>query len=201
MYNLDEMRGRGMAVAAGRKRRPNPALAQPGLLGSMTPQAPNPLTTRVSDYMKARGAAEAPQQPIATPTLQPALLRQRLPSFKKGGVVEKTGIAKVHKGEVVVSKDNVEKAAKSEQAIGMQGMAMAHGSKSPKRAKKLRCVRIEKADNGGFTVFREYEGGDKEPMYMRPESATYSKGDGTAVLADVGKALGIAGEEAGEYEE
>lgn len=65
---------------------------------------------------------------------------QGMPSYKKGGIVKKTGPALLHKGETVIPND-----------MGLAEGPMAHGDEKPKKAKKeVKSVHVRKAKKGGF---------------------------------------------------
>lgn len=83
-----------------------------------------------NDYLKSQGLpshnsiVEVKKAPIVAPSNNLAVdeldayeaevrSRNKLPRYKKGGVVKKTGLAKVHKGEVVVPAKKVKQSEKS----------------------------------------------------------------------------------------
>ncbi len=63
-------------------------------------------------YDKAHPAPTPPSKPAPAPT------STKVPSYKKGGMVRKTGLARLHKGERVVPKAKVGKVNKMMQKRG-----------------------------------------------------------------------------------
>jgi hypothetical protein len=62
-------------------------------------------------------------------------------SYKKGGIVKKTGPAFMHKGEIVIPND-----------MGLAEGPMAHGAEKekPKSKKEVKSVHVRKAKKGGY---------------------------------------------------
>ena len=80
---------------------------------------------------KSMGGAAAGR--AADPMLKKAGMASP-PSYKKGGTVKKTGMAKVHKGEKVLTKDQAKKLPRSMGGKGMGGGGPV-GGKCPRTGK------------------------------------------------------------------
>lgn len=110
----------------------------PGLLGGIGAALMGP--------KKGKGGP-APTPPPSGPAAKPA-------GFKDGGVVEKTGVAKVHKGEVVIP-------AKSNWKDATKGLG---GKSSPKKGKKeVKEIRTRKGASGGFIHTHHFNDASQEP--------------------------------------
>lgn len=110
--------------------------------GKGGPQAGPDSTTR---------SGAAPTGPAAKP-----------PGFKDGGVVEKTGVAKVHKGEVVIP-------AKSNWKDATRHL----GGKSPKGKKEVKEIRTRKGASGGFIHSHHFADPSQEPEeHVSPDQAS-----------------------------
>lgn len=102
-------------------------------------------------YQAPREASE-PKAPVKVKKVDLA----KPSSFKKGGKVEKTGYAKVHKGEVIVPADEVMSSEKKHKKSSKK-------SKSKKGGKKPHRLHVRGAANGGYIVEHEFKNKPEEP--------------------------------------
>jgi len=109
-----------------------------------------------SDTTTTRSGA-APSGPAAKP-----------PGFKDGGVVEKTGVAKVHKGEVVIPAPKGKDMAWKDATKRLEGK-----SKSPKGKKEVKEIRTRKGASGGFIHSHHFTDPSQEPEeHVSPDQAS-----------------------------
>lgn len=97
--------------------------------GSSAPVAPVALTTP-TPTRRAGSLPSMANVPSVNPRAEPNLNRRAgslppLPEYKKGGKVKKTGMAKVHKGEVVIPKARVEAVEKAVKKAGLKSIKVA----------------------------------------------------------------------------
>ena len=81
-----------------------------------------------------------------------------MPSYEKGGIVEETGPALVHEGEMVIP---AEQTSRAEAMMGGGPPKPKSMMASVAEMPKVDRVSIERTDNGGFIVEHEMEGGKK----------------------------------------
>jgi len=96
-------------------------------------------------------------------------------SFKHGGVVKKSGMAHVEKGERVVPKEKAmadEKRDRSKSAMGGKGKAKKSSKGGKKRVKKMN---IRHSKNGGYIIEHEHE--RPSPTEPAPENEEHTAAD------------------------
>lgn len=102
------------------------------------------------DQWKKGDAAREKAMPIGTPVKNPMAGGMAAPrSFKKGGTVKKTGMAKVHKGEVVIPKGKLQAAGKEIKNNPPKILAKTKKKSGAKQANKQRvAILLSKARRG-----------------------------------------------------
>lgn len=126
----------------------------PGLLSGIGAALEGPKKPQASPDTTTRSGA-APSGPAAKP-----------PGFKDGGVVEKTGVAKVHKGEVVIP-------APKGKGMAWKDATRHLGGKSPKGKKEVKEIRTRKGASGGFIHSHHFADPSQEPEeHVSPDQAS-----------------------------
>lgn len=138
-------------------------------------------------YQAPRASSE-PKAPVTVKKVDLA----RPSSFKKGGKVEKTGYAKVHKGEVIVP---------AEDAMSSKKKSSKKSKKGAKKGKAPHRMHVRGAANGGYIVEHEFKAPKPGSMEQAQENEEHQIPDLESLKDHIAEHAPMMGGNADEEEE